>query len=109
MKLIQLKKPLVDLAGEPLKDSTGEMLSFGSAMANIILCNKTDVLRAFTLASDIYKNDSLEINQSDFDFIYSSIKDQGKEMYKSAIVSGQILIMLNDIKKDAGDSKGKNK
>lgn len=89
---INLKEQLKDLEDKDLG------LTVSKALSTVILAEKTDPLRAYVLAAKIYKDEEIELNKSDFDFIKDAINKHGKEIYTSALVTGQLLMILSEFK-----------
>lgn len=83
-----------ELNGEDSKE-----LTVGKAIANIILFDKTDPLRAYVTATKYYKEDEVELSKVDYEYIKNNITENGKNIYTS-LVTGQILLILSELKED---------
>jgi hypothetical protein len=89
-----------ELDGQESKD-----LTVGKAIANIILFVKTDPLRAYIMATKVYSEEEYEISMSDYEWIKTAIIDHGSEVYTNALVSGQLLLILSELKEDSKKKK----
>lgn len=91
---VDLTKVLVNLKNEEIKTSNepdAKSLAFGEALANVLLVNKVDPLRALTLARIAYDSPETAhvFDASDVEFIKTAIK-AGQNGYNS-LVLGQLL------------------
>ena len=75
-------------------------LTIGKALANIVLMEKTDPLRAFVLAKDLYTLDEIELSKGDFEWVKKIVTEKGCEFYPNSLVAGQLLVMFSDLKKE---------
>lgn len=93
---INLKKELVDLAGEPIKDDKGEVTRLGQILGNGLVRNNgqsDDPARNYILGTQCYQMEDGEFNQSDFNFI----KDQFKTANIPMLYKGQIMLELDSV------------
>ena len=90
---INLNQKIKELDG---KDT--ENLTIGKAMANIILLNKKDPLRCYVLAQKLFTEDEFDLTKADQEFIKETIIEHGYTMYGNALVHGQLLLMLSELK-----------
>jgi len=98
MKTLTLQQSLKDLRGDILKNGDGEMITFGLAAATIILMAKEDLIRSLTMAQTLYKEEKIELNTSDFDYLQASIKANASTVYGNALIGGQLLVILSELK-----------
>jgi hypothetical protein len=73
-------------------------LSVGKAIANIMLMDKSDPLRSYTMATKIYSSDNIEFSVADLQWIKKTISEHGSTVYGNSLVSGQLLLLLSEIK-----------
>jgi hypothetical protein len=85
-----------ELDGQESKD-----LTVGKAIANIILFVKSDPLRAYIMATKLYSEDEFELSKADYEWIKTAITEHGYEVYTNALVSGQLLLILSELKEDS--------
>jgi len=93
---IQTKIKIKELDGTESTD-----LTIGKALANIMLFVKTDPLRAYLMATKLYSEDEYEISLSDYEWIKQAIIQHSHEVYGNALVSGQLLLILSELKQDS--------
>lgn len=96
---INLKQPICNLKGEPLKDNEGEILTFGRALANILAGSKTKGgMKLFILAKKCFEQDVIEIDKADLGLIKNEVKSS--EVYSGILVTAQCELLLEDIKEE---------
>ena len=98
MKTLTLKQSLKDLKGDVLKNGDREIVTVGSAAATIILMVKEDLIRSLTMAQTLYKEEKIELNTSDFDYLQAGIKAHASSVYGNALIGGQLLVILSELK-----------
>lgn len=83
-----------------IKDLDGKDtdLTIGKAMANILLMEKSDPLRSYTIATKLYSSNEIEFSVADFEWVKKAIIDHGCEFYQNSLVSGQLLLIFSEIK-----------
>ena len=50
------------------------------------------------MAQKLYSNESIELTKTDFEWVKKAVINYGCEFYQNALVSGQLLLVLSDIK-----------
>lgn len=95
--MIKLKTngSVMDLDNKPIPD-----LTVGKAIASMVLASKNDPLRAFLMATDLVKKDTVELSPADFDWIKTCVTNHGKDVYTNSLVPGQMLYLLSELKDD---------
>lgn len=93
---IQTKIKIKELSGEDTKD-----LTIGKALANIVLFVKSDPLRAYLMATKLYSEDEVELSKADCEWIKTAVTEHGYTVYSNALVSGQLLLLLSELKEDS--------
>jgi hypothetical protein len=91
--LLKLGTQLKDLANNELEDFT-----VGKTLGNIVICVKSDPLRAYVMAQKLFTSDEIELSQADFEYIKTAVKEHGKDAYGNALIPGQLMIILGDFK-----------
>ena len=94
MKL-QTTQKIKELDGQDSK-----MLSVGKAIANIVLMVKSDPLRSYLMATKLYQENEIELSKADYEWIKTAITEHGHEVYSNALVSGQLLLILSELKEE---------
>lgn len=93
--IIKANTELKNLKGEVLKNEDG-VLNLGIALSNILISSKAGgKMKMFVLAQKLFKDDTVEVDQSDFNMIKESVKTS--EIY-SNLVLGQCELILESIK-----------
>ena len=92
MAKIDLQNLVIDLEGKPIKLGEKEV-TFGHAMAMCLVggAKSSDPMRAYIMSQEVMKGDEVEFNQSDTEFLKTSIK--AAENFTD-IVKGQLLLAL---------------
>jgi hypothetical protein len=86
---------LKDLAGKDIKISE-EGFTFGNALSNIIIASKEGgKMKLYVLATKLYKDKVVEVDEADLNLIKSSVKSS--EVY-NALVLGQCEVLLEEVK-----------
>lgn len=94
---IKTTEKLKSLKGEKLTNADGEEISLGNALATILLSDKSgDKMKNYVLANKLYNDKEVDLDESDFKKVQKACEDT--QVY-GAIVSGQILVMLENYKK----------
>ena len=94
---INTKKVLVSLKNVPLTNEENISLTVGEALAAILSGSKTGgKMKSFLLAQKCFSSEELEVDASDLNLIKSAVEKD--ELYRSNIVTGQILEYLDTIK-----------
>ena len=99
---IQTNQILKDFSDKPIKlnDHDDENLTLGKAIAQILIHprvdKKMDIVKSYVLAGKFYKENEVEIDEADFSNLIETIKLG--DLY-SPLISGQIIILLNEINK----------
>lgn len=96
MRTIKLDEILLDFDGKELLDHEEKPLSVGRAISQALVGESPDPLRSYVLAADIYKSTTIDLNESDYDFVVSQLKSSKRW---TTLVTGQLLQRLSD-KKD---------
>lgn len=87
-------KILTNLKGEPLKDGEDDV-TLGSALANMLLgAQEGGKMKLYSLAQEVYKGKNLEVDAADLALIKGVVEKSGTY---SALVSGQILLALEEV------------
>ncbi len=95
---IETKKVLNDLAGSPIKKEDGSAFTMGEGLSNILIsCETGGKMKLYALATSIYKDKQVEIDEADLVLIKDAVK--ATKIY-NALIAGQIEGMLENIKKD---------
>lgn len=96
--LINTKQALIDMKGGGLKaDDT--VLTVGEALSNIMIMSKSGgKMKTFILAKRFIRDEKLDLDKSDFNLVKSACEVD--ESYQGSIVTGQLLVILNDIKEE---------
>jgi len=81
-----------------LDGSLSKELTIGKALANIILFIKSDPLRSYLMATQLYSSDEFELSDADYTWVKTAVAEHGSEVYVNALVSGQILLALSELK-----------
>lgn len=90
---ISLRDNLLDFSGQPLRDDRGELVTAGRALATILNFrqNDPDPLRAYALSQKMYQDETIELNQSDVEYVEAAIKANGSYY---PLVKGQLIMIL---------------
>lgn len=92
---IKTNQVLVNLGGEPLKDSEGEM-TLGKALANIVISAKEGgKMKLFILGQKLFTEKELEVDSADLNLLKQAVKNT--EIY-TALVAGQVEMLLEEVK-----------
>jgi hypothetical protein len=95
---INTKEVLKTFKGEPLK-AGDEELTLGMALSNILLGDRAGgKMKLFILAEKFYKEKSVELDTADLAMVKTAVE---KTELFNALVTGQILVGLEELKKDA--------
>lgn len=112
MLKLNLKQPLLNLSGKPIKDEDDKVVEIGKVMANAIISNHTtnDATRNYILATKFYQQDEIEFTAEDLEYVKSQIKEVGKDPAKTGtilpvIYKGQILEILDKVDKSEDGEK----
>ncbi len=82
--------------GKELEISKDEKLTFGKALAEILVNSKTQgKMKAYTLATKLYENDSVEVDASDLAIIKEAVKTTDRF---NIAVTGQCEQLLEEVK-----------
>jgi hypothetical protein len=94
---INTKKVLNSLKGEPLKNEDKLPLTVGETLSNIMTNYKAGgKMKTYILAKKFMDNDEVDLDEADFSLVKTACEQD--ESYLSSIVSGQILVYLNELK-----------
>lgn len=94
---IDTKKPLRYFTGEEIKDGAGKVLTVGDTLSNIVLVSKEGgKMKMFELARRLSGEKAVELDAADFQLIKHAVETT--EEYRTAIVTGQLLCILSEIK-----------
>lgn len=94
---INTKIVLMNFKNEPIKTEEKSPLTVGEALSNILLTHKVGgKMKCFILAENLFKKDSVEVDDADLNLIKTATEES--DVYGSAIINGQLLRILNDIK-----------
>lgn len=108
MLKLNLKQPLKNLAGEPIKDGDGKEVRLGKVMANAIISvgNTTDPTKNYILSTQLYQQDEITLNAEDLVYLKKQIREAGGGGAVFPILyKGQILDILDRLELDNKDEK----
>jgi len=95
--IIKCNIELKDLPGNVLKDTSGEVVTLGKALGNILLQNdEGGKMKLMLLASQLYQKNNVEVDEADLALIKNSVKNT--KVYNGALVPGQCESLLEDVK-----------
>ena len=91
--ILKLKTKLKNLEGKEIED-----VDVGQTLANIVLQQKSDPMRSYILSGDLWKKDEIELSKADLEYIKTAVTEKGGEVYTNALVLGQLLVILSELK-----------
>jgi len=101
--IINAKVVLNDLAGQALKDSEGNMVTLGKALANIVISSEEgSKIKNYILATELFKGQNITVDDADLSSIKSAVKST--KIYNS-LVAGQCEMLLEKIKEESSTTK----
>lgn len=117
MLKLDLKQPIKNLAGSPMKDDSGKVIELGKTMANAIISvsSTNDAARNYILATKFYQDESYDFSAEELEYVKGQIKEAGAKPEQTGVVfpiiyKGQILEILSKLdKKDEEKETEQNK
>lgn len=101
MPIIKSATVLRDLEGVALKDNRDQIVLLGKTIAGSLVGQKTkpsaDPMKDYILATKLYTDKDVEVDQSEFELIKAAIKETPSF---TDVVKGQILLLLSQDNKD---------
>jgi len=99
---INTKIALKNLAGQELKDGE-DTLTLGKAVANILSADSTGgKMKMHVMSLDFYKEKEMDLDDADLSILEKSVENSQTYL---PIVSGQILLLLSNMKEDSKKKK----
>lgn len=96
---INTKQGIKDLAGKDIANGKDGIFTVGLALSNILLDAKTGGrMKLFILAQKCFDAKEIEVDNADLQLIKDSVEKT--EQYNN-LVNGQLLQILNEIKKES--------
>lgn len=104
MLKLNLKQPLMNLAGEPIKDGEGNEVLIGKVMANALLSvgGTVDPTKNYLLATKLYQDAEIEFDAETFVYLKKQMREAGgggavfPTLYKGQILNILDLLELNE-------------
>lgn len=94
---IDCKQKLLDLKGDPIKDSHGKEFTFGEGFSEVLIGNKSGgKMKMLVLAEKFYKEDFVELDDADFALLKSAC--ESTEVFMNNLVPGRLLVYLESLK-----------
>ena len=104
MLKLNLKKPLKNLAGDPILDSEKNEVLIGKVMANAVISasNTTDPTRNYLLATKLYQEKEIIFTAEELEYVKKQVKEAGAIAGNifPVLYKGQILHILERLDKD---------
>lgn len=98
MKTIDLKKVLLTLDGKEIENNNKKPFTIGEALANICLASQNEgKMKMYVLAQKFFSQNKIDLDAGDFSMIKRIVETE-KGIYASALIQGQILVILEEIK-----------
>ncbi len=89
---------ICDLKGKAIKNGA-EDFTLGDALSNILVSSKTGgKMKLYVLATKLAQEKTVDVDDADFKMIKDCCEQS--EAY-TPLISGQLLLLLEDLKKDA--------
>ena len=96
--ILNTKKELVNLKGEPIKEADNTPVTLGYALSNILLTNDAGgKMKLFILAKKCFESKTVDLDASDLNLVKEAVKTT--KIY-NALIAGQIELILEDAKED---------
>lgn len=96
---INTRKEIKNIDGSPAKDFT-----VGKAIANILAGSKTQgKAKLYVLMTKFYDEKEVEVDAADLNLLKQEIEKN--EVYPGALIAGQLIIMLDDLKEESSKKK----
>ena len=96
MKILDTRKVLTNLLGEPLKEPSGQDLTIGKAIGNILVSStkRSDPMQMYTLGIKFAQDDKVNLEAHEFKLVKENVEQT--ETY-TILVTGQILLLLEEL------------
>ena len=105
--------PIKDISGKimPISINDDSNFTLGKAIAIMLTALRQkndspfDKMKSYILATEFYAKNEIEIDKADFDNIKKVVET---DSVYATLISGQVLVFLNDIKAESKGSKTKS-
>ncbi len=97
MKKINTAQPINTLAGVQYKDASGNPVTLGMVIAESMAAETTGgKMKIYALATAAYSGKTMEVDDADLALIKRVLETTN--VFNSAIINGQALLMLEEVK-----------
>lgn len=107
MLKLNLKKPLKNLAGDPILDSEKNEVLIGKVMANAVISasNTTDPTRNYLLATKLYQEKEIIFTAEELEYVKKQVREAGAIAGNifPVLYKGQILHILEKLDKESSE------